>query len=182
LNLIKPFWREEVTDWSNYPMNDVAPDLAGDGYDEVLQRLHTALRPKPYLEIGTQAGRTLAMARCPSIAIDPSFQNSEPELMLAIGNKPSVMLFSITSDEFFAQSNPSMLFGRPIDLAFIDGMHRCEYVLRDFCNIERHCRPNSVVAIHDCLPLDLAMAQRSRGGAAPSTPHREGWWTGDAWR
>ena len=31
---------------------------------------------------------------------------------------------------------PALLGGRPLDMAFIDGMHRFEYALRDFINIE----------------------------------------------
>ena len=48
-------------------------------------------------------------------------------------------LFEMTSDAFFAAHSPSALLGRPVDLAFIDGMCRFELALRDVLNIEPHC-------------------------------------------
>ena len=46
-----------------------------------------------------------------------------------------------------------------MELAFIDGLHLFEQVLRDFINVERHSSPSTVVLLHDCLPLDEATAQ-----------------------
>jgi hypothetical protein len=90
-------------------------------------------------------------------------------------------LFRVTSDNFFADHDPTAILGRPIDLAFLDGMHRCEFLLRDFANTERHCRANSVIIMHDCVPVELAIAERNPG-AATIEPHRKDWWTGDVWR
>lgn len=50
------------------------PPHRGKSYVGVLRRLHRYCRPATYLEIGTSAGRTLALARCASIAIDPKFR------------------------------------------------------------------------------------------------------------
>ena len=62
-------------------------------------------------------------------------------------------------------------------------MHYCEYLLRDFANTERHCRRTSVIALHDCVPVDLAIAAReAREASPPLEAHRENWWAGDAWR
>jgi hypothetical protein len=47
------------------------PRHEGTGYLRLLRRLHALKRPRSYLEIGTAAGKTLAVARCASIAIDP---------------------------------------------------------------------------------------------------------------
>jgi hypothetical protein len=79
-----------------------------------------------------------------------------------------------TSDAFFAGSRPHELFGdRPVDLVFIDGMHLFEYVLRDFMNAEALAGPESLIALHDCLPRDAPTASRER-----TTDH----WTGDVWK
>ena len=50
------------------------PPHQGKSYLSVLSRLHRYRRPATYLEIGTETGRTLEMARCASIAIDPEFR------------------------------------------------------------------------------------------------------------
>ena len=66
------------------------------------------------------------------------------------------------------------LFGElPVDLAFIDGMHLFEFALRDFTNCEALSGPDSLIVLHDCLPMDALTASRER-----STDH----WTGDVWK
>jgi hypothetical protein len=155
------------------------PRHAGVGYLKLLARLHALQRPRRYLEIGTAAGRTLAIARCASIAIDPRFR-----LAFDVNSgKPSCQLFEMTSDEFFAAHDPSALFGGPVDLAFIDGMHHFEFALRDFMNVERHCRPDSLIALHDCLPVDDHMARRDpRDRSRAAQSHYPNAWAGDTWK
>ncbi len=53
-------------------------------------------------------------------------------------------------------------FGGPLDLAFIDGLHLFEQVVRDFINVERNASPRTVVLLHDSLPLDEVTAGRER--------------------
>jgi len=151
----------------------------GKHYRRVLARLHAVKRPAAYLEVGTATGATLAIAHCASIAIDPKFRI---DCDVRAG-KPACHLFEMTSDAFFAAENPSALLGRPIDLAFIDGMHQYEFALRDFMNVEAHCRPDSLVVLHDCLPVDSYMARRALHDKAlePFTAYR-GNWAGDTWK
>jgi hypothetical protein len=159
------------------------PRHEGAGYLKLLRRLHALKRPRSYLEIGTAAGKTLAIARCPSIAIDPRFRLSHDVRQGKPESKPACHLFEMTSDAFFAAHNPTALFGAPIDLAFIDGMHHFEFALRDFMNIERHCRPDSLIVLHDCLPVDTHMARRDphdRSRAVQS--HYPNAWAGDTWK
>jgi hypothetical protein len=61
-------------------------------------------------------------------------------------------------------------------------MHLCEFLLRDFLNTERFCCNNSIIALHDCLPLDLVMAEREWPSSDRQSLSRKGWWTGDVWR
>lgn len=158
------------------------PDLAGDHYFKTIQILHQVLNPKTYFEIGTLHGDTLALARCSSLAVDPAFDFTKQELIAKITAKPLLMLFQMSSDDFFAQHDPERLLNGKLDFAFLDGMHRCEFLLRDFINTERFCKRNSVIALHDCLPVELVMTQRIPSSEQPSAAHRQGWWTGDVWR
>jgi hypothetical protein len=153
-------------------------DLAGELYLDLLARLHEGLAPRSYLEIGTYRGDSLALARCPTIAIDPGFAFRTPAPVMA---KPLCALYQTTSDAFYASEDPKRIFGGPIDFAFIDGLHHCECLLRDFINTERHSHRGGVIAMHDCLPLELPMADRIRGLPA-IRPERAKWWTGDVWR
>ncbi|MGB3148085.1 MAG: glycosyltransferase, partial [Paracoccaceae bacterium] len=66
--------------------------------------------------------------------------------------------------------------GLKIDLAFLDGMHLFEYLLRDFINTERHMAPDGLVTLHDCVPFNRVMAERDWDRAKTRS------WTGDVWK
>jgi capsular polysaccharide biosynthesis protein len=152
----------------------------GTSYLSCLKEIHRTLQPRSYLEIGTLDGDSLRLAECPAIAIDPSFQ-IKGEI---IGKKmPAMLLFQMTSDAFFQEYDPQSLLGRKVDLGYIDGLHLIENVLRDFINLERHCHNGSVIAVHDCIPLDPYMATRNQFDFSirDRSPYK-GWWTGDVWK
>lgn len=147
-------------------------------YTSVLKRVHDKLKPKTYFEIGTLYGSTLALSHCASIAVDPTFRLKTEALV----GKPSCQFFQMPSDEFFQRYSPRDLFQAPVDLAFLDGMHLFEFLLRDFINTEKHCRVNSIIALHDCLPSDGYMASRSASDPERSKSAHPDWWTGDVWK
>jgi hypothetical protein len=109
--------------------------------------------------------------------LDPKFILGTRDV---IGPKPLCALFQMPADAFFRRHDPTRILDGPIDLAFLDGMHYCEYLLRDFANTERHCRRNSVIALHDCVPVEIAIAQRTPSDSIEAD--RPGWWAGDVWR
>ncbi|MGH7152789.1 MAG: class I SAM-dependent methyltransferase, partial [Acetobacteraceae bacterium] len=67
----------------------------------------------------------------------------------------------------------SVPLGRPVDMAFLDGMHYAEFLLRDFINLERHVRRNSLVILHDCIPDSIEITARHIPPGA---------WAGDVWK
>jgi hypothetical protein len=136
-------------------------------YLDFLRRLHEALEPATYLEIGIRNGDSLALARCRAVGIDPEFN-----LKAELGADTTV--FRESSDEYFERHNPlKPLGGKRIDLAFIDGMHLSEFALRDFMNVERYSRWTSVAVFDDILPSTSEMAARDRRTRA---------WTGDVFK
>jgi hypothetical protein len=144
-------------------------ELPGEDYLEVLRRIHAALQPRTYVEIGVAVGDSIRLAApaTRAIGVDPSPQISNPL-------PTNVRIIAATSDEFFAGAGArDALSGTPIDLAFIDGMHHFEFALRDFINIERLSASASTVLIHDCYPLNRLTAERER---------QTDFWSGDVWR
>ncbi len=158
------------------------PDWPGQGYLQVLQTLHEVLQPRNYLEIGSFTGESLALSGCASLAIDPNFMFEDIDVVKRIVSKPRLLLFRMASDRFFQQHDPVALLGGKVQLAFLDGMHRCEFLLRDFINTERHCARNSIIALHDCVPVEEPMTDRYYLARPPVEPHRQHWWAGDVWR
>jgi hypothetical protein len=136
-------------------------------YLEFLKRVHELLEPPTYLEIGIRHGDSLALARSTAAGIDPAY-----ELRTEIPGDTA--LFEETSDEYFDRQDVLEPFGgRPISLAFIDGMHLVEFALRDFINVERHADWTSVVVFDDVLPQEVKEAARRRTTRL---------WTGDVYK
>lgn len=143
----------------------------GMDYRHFLDALHAGLRFDWYLEIGSQTGRSLAKSRSPSIAVDPRFRLKYD---VAAG-KTHLHLYQTTSDDFFAAGHLKALKARP-SFSFLDGMHLFEFLLRDFMHTEAAGTPQSVIALHDCVPFDLGMTTRDLDNL-PQGP-----WTGDVWK
>jgi hypothetical protein len=135
-------------------------------YIPFLTQIHRRLAPKAYLEIGVRDGRSLALAKCRAIGIDPAF-SIRAEL------DTDVALFRTSSDEYFARPDPlNATDGQPFELSFIDGLHLFEFALRDFINAERHSSPRGLIVFDDVLPRSVDEAARER--------HTTGW-TGDVY-
>jgi hypothetical protein len=159
----------------------VAPsrELQGQSYLDVLAAFHAMLQPQTYLEIGTCFGDSLALANCASLAIDPDFRLQKD----VVGKKPACTLWQMGSDLFFRRHDPSAILGGPVDMAFLDGMHIWEFLLRDFANTERYCRRNSVILMHDCIPGNAYMARRDiQSTQGAEFGGADGGWAGDVWK
>jgi hypothetical protein len=143
--------------------------LPGDDFLAHLSRFHELLRPAVYLEIGVDAGRTLCLARPPTLAI-----GVDPAAPAGGAFATPTRLLALESDVFFDSGRADTeLGGQAIDLAFVDGLHHFEQALRDLAHVEQRARPDSVMLLHDCLPLDAATSSRAR---------RTGFWSGDVWK
>jgi hypothetical protein len=143
--------------------------MPGENYQAWLKWLHEALRPETYVEIGVANGWSIALALPPTVAI-----GVDPEPTVTSTLKTETHLFCETSDAFFATERlGALLAGRPVSFGFIDGLHSFDQALRDFTNLEAHCAPASLVALHDTVPLDEVTQRRER--------HTQ-FWTGDVWK
>lgn len=159
--------------WAGRPVPAAAlaePDRLRD-HEDLLFRLHRLLRPPTYVEIGVNEGHSLrwALDGTTTVAIDPA---------LVVDDLPpapvGTAFLALPSDEAFLHpSLPIALEGRPIDLAFVDGLHLVEQVLRDIANVEARSHAGTVLVLDDSLPPDPTSAERER---------RTLLWTGDVWK
>jgi hypothetical protein len=143
--------------------------MPGDTYMTLLARFHESLQPDAYLEIGVSTGASLELAQetTKAIGIDPHPRISQPI-------RARARLYPITSDEFFERYDLlHELAASRLPMAFIDGLHTFEQVLKDFINVERFADSRTVVLVHDCLPIARILATRE-----PTT----NLWCGDVWK
>ncbi len=145
-------------------------------YVRFLSHAARVVEAERYIEIGTNTGRSLAAMACDSVAVDPRFRLSFP----VTEGKEVCLLYRLTSDAYFRRFDPREALGGPIDVAFLDGMHRFEVLLRDFINVEKVMRRQGIVFLHDCLPPTLDMTSRRLVGS--EHPDFAGYWTGDVWK
>lgn len=136
---------------------------------ETLSFLHKIIEPETYIEIGVNEGHSIVHSNRKTnvIGIDP--------LDSIIYKLPrNIKMFFETSDAFFERKNvSSILKNKFVDLAFIDGMHLFEYALRDFINIEKYSHKDTVITLHDCIPIDAYISSRD---------FHDGSWTGDVFK
>jgi hypothetical protein len=150
----------------------------GISYLDFLSILHQSLVPRTYLEIGTDSGQSLLRMKCDALCIDPSFQIADNVLF----GRRRTFFFQMTSSEFFRHYDLRTFFAGGVDIAFQDGLHHFEQLLLDFINTERFCHRNSLMVLHDCLPLNERMAERRFRLDETEDPAIRAHWTGDVWR
>jgi hypothetical protein len=138
-------------------------------YIAFLKRLAKTVKPSSYLEIGTREGKSLQAFDCDAVCVDPVMRPRPASLTC----RNRTFCFQMTSDRFFHDEDLFSYFPTGVDMAFLDGMHKFEYLLRDFINTERYTHPGSVLVVHDCFPPNEQVAGRVPPG---------GVWTGDVWK
>ncbi len=181
---VRSFLTEPFPDdvYRKKPMFSYAPKEYAFGnvhYIDFMKNMNLHCHPSAYFEIGTETGASVAAFSCASVCVDPNFKLSVD----VVGQKPSLNLFQMPSDTFFSSFDLRSLLPAGPDVSFLDGMHRFEYLLRDFINVERLCHNRSSIMIHDCYPVNNRMALRQHviGDESESGATRFGW-TGDVWK
>ena len=86
--------------------------------------------------------------------------------------QPPAALYHETSDNFFERDAGAAIV-RPVNLAFIDGLHLFEYAFRDFVNLERRAASSGLIVLDDIFPNHPDQGSRHRHTRV---------WTGDVWR
>jgi glycosyltransferase involved in cell wall biosynthesis len=129
-----------------------------------------------YLEIGIEYGDTFSNAHfLHKVGLDP-----DPKFDKNIAGSE---IFKCTSDSYFKNITDNVNQCN-FDVVFIDGMHRCENVLRDFNNSINKLTKDGFIFIGDCIPLNYNEQLK--------TPIKHFYekgilkygeeWTGDVWK
>lgn len=162
-----------------YQVTDAKPGQhTGINYLQFMSFINNQMLPRNYLEIGTHRGASVSTMTCDAICIDPNLKVEGN----ATGSRKRTMFFQMPSDEFFRAHDPRALLG-PIDLAFLDGLHLSEALLRDLINAERHSHSGTLTLLHDCLPINNRMTSRTQNTGNEQEPAEiRSFWTGDVWR
>jgi hypothetical protein len=152
--------------------------LKGVGYLQFLANYHKLAAPGTYFEIGTNIGHSFRLASCRKVAVDPEFKlKFDP-----VGASPAVHLFQTTSDEFFRDYDLANFLPGGVDLAFLDGLHLFEFLLRDFMNAEKFVNASSVFFLHDCFPVNDEITPRVWTTDGRQIAETRSWWAGDVWK
>jgi glycosyltransferase involved in cell wall biosynthesis len=129
-----------------------------------------------YLEIGVEYGITFNNVHFnDKTGVDP-----DPKL-------ENLNIVKKTSDDYFSYLNDEKkinILDNKFDICFIDGMHHCENVMRDFNNCLKHLNNGGKIFIDDILPINYDEQLQ--------IPHRHYYennilkygepWTGDVWK
>jgi capsular polysaccharide biosynthesis protein len=132
-------------------------------YVGLLGLIKRLLQPATYIEVGMGGGATLLSDPIPEfvVGIDPQAHLEGPAVELAMRCR-NLLILRATSDEAFAQMASEQTLGeRKADLAFVDGLHHCEVVLRDIANCARFSREGALILVHDVFPGNEAEASRT---------------------
>jgi len=145
------------------------------GHLQFLALMKRLLQPRTYLEVGIGQGESLFSDPVPEfvIGIDPN-----PRFGAAfadqIGACRGLLIIRSTSDDAFARLLTDKVLGeRKLDLAFVDGLHHSDVVLRDIANCARFSRKDALIFVHDVFPGNESQASRQ---AIP------GAWMGDVYK
>jgi len=146
-------------------------------YNSPLNERHSIinLNTKPsdnYLEIGIEYGYTFSNTHFfHKTGVDP-----DPKCEQIVGTT----ICKCDSDVYFNNINVSDKF----NVIFIDGMHHCENVLRDFNNSMKTLTNDRVIFIDDCIPLNyneqlkIPIKHYYENGILKYGEE----WTGDVWK
>lgn len=127
-----------------------------------------------YLEIGTENGYTFKNIKFTNkIGVDPDPKYHLPNIIIK------------TSDDYFNDlENEENKNNKMNDIYFIDGMHLCDFVLKDFNNSIKYLNDGGIIFIDDIIPINYDEQLR-----IPNKHYYENNilkygepWTGDVWK
>lgn len=148
--------------------------------------LNTAIKKSNalrYIEIGVKSGNTFQRIKCnQKIGVDPAGACRKLKFHTLI--RWGTRFFKENSDAFFVKHAKEYYSeSRPLDVAYVDGLHTYKQSLRDVENCLQWLSPKGIIILHDCNPATEmaaiavnAFEERSQKG------YKGGPWNGDVWK
>lgn len=153
---------------------------------EIINSYIKAINAKTYVEIGVQRGHLFFEIDAPrKFAVDPNFMISKTNKIKYFFQRLRDQYYELTSDAFFDKHGDELFATDKIDVAFIDGLHTYEQVMRDVENCMKYLSPKGVILLHDCKPDDADAAVFAMSPEDAKNRY-ENWhsgaWTGDVYK
>lgn len=143
--------------------------MPGGPYTDLIERLLRWRTPKVYLEIGIRQGRTLKLAKPPTLAIGVE---QKPDIRHRF--EAPTRIYETTPLEFLASDRLEKLVGRKrFDIAMIRSPRSFEEAYDTFAALESIAGKDSIVMLHGTLPPDPVAGARERSS---------NFWVGDLWK
>jgi hypothetical protein len=144
--------------------------------------------PTTYVEIGVRFGATFRQIRATAkLGVEPGLMSRKHRLAArlsgarsALGQRRGELLFSTTSDEFFAKQG-RLLRRLPPNVVLVDGLHTADQSYRDVTNSLDRLHTCGMVVLHDCNPRSQAAAAATPDEATRH-PGFDNRWNGEVWR
>jgi hypothetical protein len=138
-------------------------------HKEVIEFFIRLLKPKNFIEIGTQFGETtnqiIHLIPGDYYAVDIFIHDN----MRFLSNKfQNLKLFQNSSDDFFS----SQFDGKMFEMAFIDASHNYEDTFRDFMNVKDFIVPDGIIFFHDTYPANLDETHPDLSGDCYKLPEK----------
>lgn len=155
---------------------------------DIIQTLVNGIKAITYLEIGVERGDSFFQIKAPrKIGVDIKFRiirscisGRKKILKKYLQNLKSNIFnryYQMSSDYFF-RKHSKLFKKRKIDIAFIDGLHEYNQVIRDVNNCLNNLNNNGIIVLHDCNPK-AEKVTRPRSEIMGEITER---WMGDVWK
>lgn len=161
VNLIDKF-NESMTpvnyDLPIYRRNPIIDDKLTLNHPEMIELFCRLLKPKNYLEMGTQYGETLKRIlpialKCYAVDVEKTIYLTE----LKTKYKERLNFYETTTSNFLVNILPKLKIN--FDCVFIDADHTHQASLSDFVSILPFVNEDGLIFLHDTYPASVELAK-----------------------
>ena len=136
---------------------------------EVIEFFIRLLRPKNFIELGTQFGETtnriISLIPEDYYGVDMIKQDN---LKFLDNKHDNLTFFEESTDNFFLNNKINIKF----DMGFIDAGHSYEQAYKDFLNLKKHINYDGFIFLHDTYPASKENTASNLSGDCYKVPEK----------